>query len=60
MTQAAKNLERAQELMCEVVKLLRDGFNSHDASLRDMKAISDYARMLNHTDFESSLDIMGD
>ena len=57
MTQAAKDLERAQGLMCEVVKLLRHGFNSPDATLRDMEHISDFARLLNFTDFESSLDM---
>lgn len=57
MTQAAKDLERAMELMCEVVKLLRHGFNSPDASLRDMERINDYCNILNLTDFVSSLDL---
>ena len=58
MTEAAKDLIKAQELMNEVVKLLREGYNSPDATLRDMERISDFARMLNFTDFVSSLDLI--
>lgn len=55
MTATNPDVIKAQNMIGDAIKLLKDAFNDTNATLSEMQYISHLASLLNKTDFEKTI-----